>query len=88
MEYPPGSQPLHKIMEEFAGNNQVWVDEFVIALEKMLSNGYKEGELKLGPDSYTSVKCPTRPNPWDDNRYTNCYLGTEIKGFVCTAGMP
>ena len=65
LEYPPGSTPLHQIFEEFSADNQKWVDEFVPALEKMLSNGYNVGaELVLGPDHYSDVTCP-RFNPGD-----------------------
>ena len=42
LEYPPGSTPLHQIFEEYAVDNQLWVDDFIHALEKMLNNGYAE----------------------------------------------
>merc|ERR1719189_2095602 len=78
LEYPPGSTPLHQIFEEFSADNQKWVDEFVPALEKMLSNGYNVGaELVLGPDQYSDVTCP-RFNPGDGWKYSNCYLASEI----------
>ena len=76
LEYPAGSTPLHQVFEEFAAENQKWVDEFVPALEKMLSNGYTD--LTLGPDQFTGVKCP-RFNPWDGSRYSNCYIDSETQ---------
>jgi len=79
LEYPPGSTPLHQIFEEFSADNQKWVDEFVPALEKMLSNGYNGGsELVLGPDQYSDVTCP-RFNPGDGWKFSNCYVASEIQ---------
>ena len=43
----------------------------------MLSNGYNDDDLTLGPDQYSGVKCP-RFNPKEDYKYTNCYLDSEI----------
>ena len=78
LEYPAGSgTPLYQIFEEFAADNQIWVDEFVHALEKMLSNGYNDDDLTLGPDQYSGIKCP-RFNPDEDYKYTNCYPDSEI----------
>ena len=76
LEYPAGATPLHQVFEEFAAENQKWVDEFVPALEKMLSNGYNG--LTLGPDQFTGVKCP-RFNPWDGSKYSNCYIDSETQ---------
>jgi len=78
LEYPAGSTPLHQIFEEYAADNQKWVDEFVPALEKMLSNGYNSDDLVLAPDQYSDVKCP-RVNPYEGFRYSNCYIDTEIQ---------
>ena len=40
LEYPKGSTPLYKIFEEYAADNQKWIDDFIPTLEKMLANGY------------------------------------------------
>ena len=42
LEYPEGSTPLYQIFEEYAADNQKWVDDFIPALEKMLANGYAQ----------------------------------------------
>ena len=34
-----------------------WVDEFVAAFEKMMSNGYSKGELTDAPSSWIGVQC-------------------------------
>jgi len=45
-----GDTPLYKIVEEFADNQDTWWNEFTLVMEKLLSNGYSEGELvKHGP---------------------------------------
>ena len=36
-----GQEIMHEIIEEFANNNQIWVNEFVAAFQKMLENGYQ-----------------------------------------------
>ena len=42
LQSPEGSTPLHEIFEEYAEDQQKWLDEFVPTLEKMLNNGYEE----------------------------------------------
>ena len=79
LQYPAGSgTPLYQIFEEFAVDNQKWIDEFVPALEKMLSNGYNDDLQTLAPDQYSGVKCP-RVNPGEGFRYSNCYIDSEIQ---------
>ena len=63
MEVPEGSTPLHEIFEEYAHDQQKWVDDYVPTFEKMLANGYGEGELVNGPDQYTGVYCPRDSEP-------------------------
>ena len=41
LEVPAGSTPLHQIFEEYATDQDKWMDDFVPAFEKMLSNGYE-----------------------------------------------
>merc|ERR1712025_85771 len=57
IEYPLGSgEPLYSIFDEFAANQQNFVRDFVIAMEKMTANGYPEG-LTDAPDHWTGVTC-------------------------------
>eukprot|EP00929_Paragymnodinium_shiwhaense_P093290 TRINITY_DN5343_c0_g1_i10.p1 TRINITY_DN5343_c0_g1~~TRINITY_DN5343_c0_g1_i10.p1 ORF type:complete len:402 (+),score=65.26 TRINITY_DN5343_c0_g1_i10:141-1208(+) len=42
---PPGSEPLYKHVEEFATNQQSWIDAFIPTMEKYLENGYQAGDL-------------------------------------------
>ena len=53
---PAGSDPMHQVVEEFAQFQNVWVAEFMDVLEKVLENGYKEGELEQGP-AMTGMNC-------------------------------
>jgi hypothetical protein len=43
---PCGSKPLYQIVEEFAEDKEKWLDVFVPTLEKMLRNGYGDGQLR------------------------------------------
>ena len=80
LEYPEGSTPLHEIFEEYAADQNKFVEDFIGAFEKMLSNGYET--LSLGPDQYTDVIC-TRPVKSGNWKYTNCYLEDEISSNIC-----
>ena len=53
---PADSDPMHLVVEEFTRFQDVWVDEFMAVLEKVLENGYEEGELEQGPDM-TGIEC-------------------------------
>ena len=39
-------EKMHEIFEAFANDNQLWVNEFVPAFQKMLENGYQPGNEK------------------------------------------
>ena len=55
---PAGSTPLYKIMEEYADDQTKWIDDFTIAFEKMMRNGYPQG-LNDGPDLHPkNLECP------------------------------
>ena len=70
IQHPAGSgEPLYAIFEEFASNQQNFVRDFIIALEKMSANGYPEG-LTLAPDHWTDVSCPL---PADRDTLFTCY---------------
>ena len=71
MSVPDGSTPLHEIFEEYASDQQKWVNDFVPALEKMLSNGYNDEDLVDAPDQYTGIQC-TRQDKHDGFNYYNC----------------
>jgi len=43
---PCGSTPLYQLVEEFAEDKEKWLEVFVPTLEKMLRNGYGDGELR------------------------------------------
>jgi len=64
IEHPAGSgEPLYTLFEEYASNQQNFVRDFVIAMEKMLANGYSEG-LTQAPDHWTDVSCPLPSGKW------------------------
>ena len=37
---------MHQVFEEFASDNQMFVKEFVQVFQKMIANGYHEGNAK------------------------------------------
>ena len=80
LQIPDGSTPLHAIFDEYAADQQKWVNDFVPTLEKMLSNGYKEGELVDAPDQYTGIEC-TRLDRHDGMPYYNCRNPDELSKF-------
>ena len=75
LQVPEGSTPLHKIFEEYAADQQKWVNDYVPTFEKMLSNGYNSEELANAPDHYTGVICSRFPG---DYKYYSCYHANEI----------
>lgn len=58
LEEPPGSTPLHQIIEDYADHQENWIRDFVPTFEKLISNGYTEEELEDGPDQWTGITCP------------------------------
>eukprot|EP00448_Togula_jolla_P015824 CAMPEP_0170592984 /NCGR_PEP_ID=MMETSP0224-20130122/13206_1 /TAXON_ID=285029 /ORGANISM="Togula jolla, Strain CCCM 725" /LENGTH=595 /DNA_ID=CAMNT_0010916907 /DNA_START=65 /DNA_END=1852 /DNA_ORIENTATION=- len=46
----PGSLEMHEVVELYANDQKAWVDDFIPALQKMLGNGYSDGELSLSFD--------------------------------------
>ena len=80
LQIPDGSTPLHSIFDEYASDQQKWVNDFVPTLAKMLSNGYKEDELVDGPDQYTGIEC-TRQDKHDNDNYYNCRNPDELGTF-------
>ena len=58
---PIGSTPLYIIMEEYANDQTVWINDYMQTMEKMMRNGYPKG-LNKAPDHNEGVRCdlPTR----------------------------
>ena len=46
-DYAPEGERLYTIVDDFADNPQQWMDEFWIALQKMVENGYTDTDLTL-----------------------------------------
>ena len=46
-KYAPEGEPLFEIVNQMADDQQLWMDEFVPSMQKMLENGYQEGDLKV-----------------------------------------
>jgi len=67
---PIGSDPLHKIVEEFADDGRSWLAAFVPALEKMLSNGYSSIDLTLN-SGMSGFNCPLQ-DKWNWHRQYTC----------------
>jgi hypothetical protein len=57
---PPGSQPLHEIVEEFADDKQAFMDVFVHSMAKMLANGYTGLVPPLQPPALITMNKPPK----------------------------
>lgn len=56
---PPEDEPLHEIVESFADSTERWLEVFFPTLEKMIANGYADGELQAAPaEGMSSFSCP------------------------------
>ena len=76
LQEPSGSTPLHEIFEEYANDQQKWINDYVPTFEKMISNGYED--LQDAPDQWTDVICP-RPGPEPQPyKYHSCVHASEI----------
>ena len=49
-DYAPEGVELNAIVDEFADDQQAWLEVFVPTLEKMLANGYENEDLVDGPE--------------------------------------
>merc|ERR1719343_1372524 len=45
--YPEDDQSLAQHFENFADDQAAWIEEFLPTMEKMISNGYQDGELSV-----------------------------------------
>ena len=62
--YPGDTQTLAEHFERFADDQGAWIDEFIPALEKMLANGYSQGELLPSwPTSSAVTAADPTPSP-------------------------
>ena len=48
---------MHEIVQEFADDNQAWIDNFVPTFQKMQENGYDSGSLTSSPDGWQGLVC-------------------------------
>lgn len=59
LSVPAGSTPLHQVVEEYADDNNAFFRDFVPTLEKMLSNGYSNGDFTAAPtEGMSGFSCP------------------------------
>jgi len=54
---PKEDNTVSGIISEYAENQDLWVNEFIGAFEKMMRNGYQDGELTDAPGSWENVVC-------------------------------
>merc|ERR1719282_1891376 len=54
-KYAPEGEKLHKIIDEFADNQNKWIKEFLSALDKMSKNGNEN--LVEGPTTWYGARC-------------------------------
>ena len=76
LQVPSGSTPLHEIFEEYAADQQKWINDYVPTFEKMINNGYTSEELTSVPDYHTGIICPRFIK--GGYRYYSCYNESEI----------
>merc|ERR1712157_86337 len=58
-----GDKPMYQIVEDYANDQMLWVQDFTQAIDKQLSNGYADGDLVDGPSVFgTHVTCQEGQN--------------------------
>ena len=77
-QVPEGSMPLNEIFELFAKDQNAWLEEFVPAFEKMISNGYDD--LVQGPNQFDGIVCNRGKRFAIEWEYTNCYHESVLNG--------
>jgi len=83
---PAGSTPLYQIMEEYANDQTTWINDYMQAHEKMVSNGYASGALTASHDHFTNIICPL-PVVYDPlHSHTYCYEKVTPSGPVFKIG--
>ena len=78
LEEPHGTTPLYQMVEEYAHDQNRWMEDFVPTMEKMMSNGYNNDDLIDSGYDYASIKCYGRSR----FRTTNCIYKSEGDGDV------
>jgi len=51
---------MHEVVDLFAEDQQLWINEFVPAFEKMQENGYASGALTASPSGWEGLICNHR----------------------------
>ena len=59
---PEGSTPVYQVFEEYAQDQDKWVQDFLPTYQKMLANGYADGDLEDSPYQYDRFVCPRGPS--------------------------
>jgi len=75
MSYPIGDTPIYKIMEEYAYDNNLWINDFFSAYEKMVHNGYNPGQLQNA--ARVSLNKEYCPLPLQSSKDIPCYEREE-----------
>eukprot|EP00448_Togula_jolla_P008014 CAMPEP_0170595146 /NCGR_PEP_ID=MMETSP0224-20130122/14396_1 /TAXON_ID=285029 /ORGANISM="Togula jolla, Strain CCCM 725" /LENGTH=632 /DNA_ID=CAMNT_0010919287 /DNA_START=66 /DNA_END=1964 /DNA_ORIENTATION=- len=65
-----GTLAMHEVVELYAADQQLWIEDFVRTLEKMLSNGYSKHELRRS-FNFDGVNCYKSPDGFA------CYKPTD-----------
>lgn len=65
-------EPLHKIIERYADDQNAFLVDFVPAMEKMLANGYAAGVLSPAPDQFAGVTC-------SNIQFWACWAATDLE---------
>jgi len=68
MSLPAEDQPTSWYMREYAVNQTRFIDDFISAFDKMLSNGYTS--LSQSEDQSTGIECTSQP---DSVHFSQCY---------------
>jgi len=57
---PEDDKPVSEIITNYADSLDLWVNDFIKAFEKMVRNGYEDGDLTAAPGSWENVVCKKR----------------------------
>jgi len=72
LSVPEGSESTSEVVEEYADDQAKFINDFKPALEKMLSNGYSDGDLVDAPaQGMTGFHCPA-VSKWTGSRSYRC----------------
>jgi hypothetical protein len=51
---PITQKKMYQLVEDYADDQELWVQDFKVAMEKMIANGYSSSDLSDGPDVFGS----------------------------------